>query len=61
MKRALVIAVMFLCITVLGSGAIAAKNKRPYVGFELDQPATLEQAVDNHKKSVEYLKGKFGS
>ena len=41
--------------------AIAAKNKRPYVGFELDQPATLEQAFDNHKKSVEYLKGKFGS
>jgi sugar phosphate isomerase/epimerase len=40
--------------------AIAAKNKRPYVGFELDQPATLEQAFENHKKSVEYLRGKFG-
>ncbi len=38
---------------------IAAKNKRPYVGFELDQPATLEQAIDNHKKSVQYLQGKF--
>jgi sugar phosphate isomerase/epimerase len=40
--------------------AIAAKNKRPYVGFELDQPATLEQAYENHKKSVEYLRGRFG-
>jgi sugar phosphate isomerase/epimerase len=40
--------------------AIASKAGRPYVGFELDQPATLEQAVENHKKSVEYLKGKFG-
>lgn len=40
--------------------AIAAKNKRPYVGFELDQPATLEQAFENHKKSVAYLKEKFG-
>jgi sugar phosphate isomerase/epimerase len=40
--------------------AIAVKNHRPYVGFELDQPATLEQAVENHKKSVEYLKGRFG-
>jgi len=39
--------------------AIAAKNKRPYVGFELDQPDTLEQAYENHRKSVEYLKGKF--
>lgn len=39
--------------------AIAAKNKRPYVGFELDQPATLEQAYENHKKSIEYLKSKF--
>ncbi len=40
--------------------AIAAKNKRPYVGFELDQPATLEQAFENHKKSVAYLRDKFG-
>ncbi|MFI5340237.1 MAG: hypothetical protein ACHQ7N_10415 [Candidatus Methylomirabilales bacterium] len=40
--------------------AIATKNHRPYVGFELDQPATLEQAFENHKKSVEYLRGKFG-
>jgi sugar phosphate isomerase/epimerase len=40
--------------------AIAAKAKSPYVGFELDQPLTLEQAYENHKKSVEYLKGKFG-
>ena len=40
--------------------AIASKAKMPYVGFELDQPATLEQAIENHKKSVEYLKGKFG-
>jgi sugar phosphate isomerase/epimerase len=40
--------------------AIAAKNKRPYVGFELDQPATLEQAYENHKKSVQYLKERFG-
>ena len=40
--------------------AIAAKAKMPYVGFELDQPATLEQAYENHKKSVEYLKSKFG-
>jgi sugar phosphate isomerase/epimerase len=40
--------------------AIAAKNKTPYVGFELDQPAALDQAVENHKKSVAYLKGKFG-
>jgi len=40
--------------------AIASKAGRPYVGFELDQPATLDQAIENHKKSVEYLKGKFG-
>ena len=40
--------------------AIASKAKMPYVGFELDQPATLEQAIENHKKSVEYLQGKFG-
>ena len=40
--------------------AIASKAKSLYVGFELDQPATLEQAIENHKKSVEYLKGKFG-
>ena len=40
--------------------AIASKAGKPYVGFELDQPATLEQAYENHKKSVEYLKGKFG-
>ena len=40
--------------------AIAAKAKMPYVGIELDQPATLEQAIENHKKSVAYLKGKFG-
>ena len=40
--------------------AIASKAKMPYVGFELDQPATLEQAIENHKKSVEYLMGKFG-
>lgn len=40
--------------------AIASKAKSPYVGFELDQPATLEQAIENHKKSVEYLKEKFG-
>ena len=39
--------------------AIAAKNKRPYVGFELDQPATLEQVYENHKKSIEYLKSRF--
>jgi sugar phosphate isomerase/epimerase len=40
--------------------AIADKAKMRYVGFELDQPATLEQAIENHKKSAEYLKGKFG-
>ena len=40
--------------------AIAAKAKSPYIGFELDQPSTLEQAYENHKKSVEYLKSKFG-
>ena len=40
--------------------AIAAKAKSQYVGFELDQPSTLEQAYENHKKSVEYLKSKFG-
>jgi sugar phosphate isomerase/epimerase len=40
--------------------AIASKAKMPYVGFELDQPATLEQVMENHKKSIEYLKGKFG-
>ena len=40
--------------------AIASKAKMPYVGFELDQPAALDQAIENHKKSVEYLKGKFG-
>jgi sugar phosphate isomerase/epimerase len=40
--------------------AIASKNKRPYVGFELDQPTTLEQAFENHKKSVAYLREKFG-
>lgn len=40
--------------------AIASKAKSLYVGFELDQPATLEQAIENHKKSVEYLQGKFG-
>ena len=40
--------------------AIATKAKMPYVGFELDQPATLDQAIENHKKSIEYLMGKFG-
>ncbi len=40
--------------------AIAAKNKRPYIGFELDQPDTQDQAYENHKKSVEYLQQKFG-
>ena len=40
--------------------AIVTKAKMPYVGFELDQPATLDQAIENHKKSVAYLKGKFG-
>jgi len=40
--------------------AIVAKAKMPYIGFELDQPATLEQAIENHKKSVEYLRGRFG-
>ena len=40
--------------------AIASKAGKRYVGFELDQPATLEQAFENHKKSVEYLKNKFG-
>jgi sugar phosphate isomerase/epimerase len=40
--------------------AIASRAGKPYVGFELDQPATLEQAFENHKKSVEYLKSKFG-
>jgi hypothetical protein len=24
-----------------------------FIGFELDQPATLDQAYENHKKSVE--------
>jgi sugar phosphate isomerase/epimerase len=40
--------------------AIAAKAKMPYIGFELAQPDTLEQAYKNHKKSVEYLKRRFG-
>jgi len=40
--------------------SIASKNKHPYIGFELDQPNTLDEAYANHKKSIEYLKGKFG-
>lgn len=36
-----------------------AKAKVPHVGLELDQPAALEQAYENHKKSIQYLKGKF--
>jgi sugar phosphate isomerase/epimerase len=39
--------------------AIAAKANMPYIAFELDQPDTLQGAFDNHKKSVEYLKGRF--
>jgi sugar phosphate isomerase/epimerase len=40
--------------------ALAAKHNKRYVGFELVQPDTLEQAIENHKKSIAYLKGKFG-
>jgi sugar phosphate isomerase/epimerase len=40
--------------------AIASKAKSLYVGFELDQPATLDEAVQNHLKSIAYLKEKFG-
>ncbi len=40
--------------------AIAAKNHRPYIAFELDQPATADEAVQNHLKSIAYLKEKFG-
>ncbi len=40
--------------------AIVAKAKMNYIGFELDQPDTLAQAIENHKKSVEYLQAKFG-
>ena len=39
--------------------AVAAKNKMLYVGFELDQPPTLDEAVQNHLKSITYLKEKF--
>ena len=40
--------------------ALTSQAKRPvYVGFELDQPAALEQAYENHQKSVAYLKSKF--
>jgi hypothetical protein len=40
--------------------AVAATAKRPWVAFELVQPDTLDQALDNHKKSVVCLKGEFG-
>lgn len=40
--------------------SIVAKAKMNYIGFELDQPDTLQQAIENHKKSVEYLRGRFG-
>lgn len=29
------------------------------LGFELDQPATLAQTYENHKKSAEYLLQNF--
>lgn len=40
--------------------AAATNAKRPWVAFELVQPDTFDQVLDNHKKSVAYLKGKFG-
>ncbi len=40
--------------------AIAAKNNRPYIALELDPLASLDEGIANHKKSIEYLKGKFG-
>jgi len=40
--------------------ASAASNKQPYIALELDQPATMCAAYENHKKSVEFLRRKFG-
>ena len=39
--------------------AIAAKSKMLYIAFELDQVATFDEAMQNHLKSVVYLKEKF--
>jgi len=40
--------------------ALATKHSKKYIAFELDQPDTLEQAIENHRKSIAYLTGKFG-
>ena len=40
--------------------AAASKAKSLYIGFELDQPATLDEATQNHAKSIAYLQDKFG-
>lgn len=39
--------------------ALAANAKKPWVAFELAQPDTLEQALDNHRKSIAYLRSRF--
>ncbi len=40
--------------------AVTAKHNMPYIAFELDQPPTLDEAIQNHVKSIAYLKEKFG-
>ena len=47
-------------ITLPLTFAIASKAGKRYGGFELDQPATLDEAIQNHLKSIAYLKEKFG-
>jgi sugar phosphate isomerase/epimerase len=37
----------------------AVKHKKPYIAMELVQPDTLQQAIDNHAKSVAYLMQNF--
>jgi sugar phosphate isomerase/epimerase len=39
--------------------SLMTKHKVPYVAMELVQAATLEECINNHKKSVEYLKKNF--
>lgn len=38
----------------------AKSNPSAYIAIELDRPATLEEVIANHAKSVEYLQQKFG-
>jgi hypothetical protein len=38
----------------------AKANPSAYIAIELDRPATLEEVIANHAKSVKYLQQKFG-